>query len=214
MAVISLTKPEYLAAASVFASRDETRRCLCGVHLTSAGDGGVLVVAADANRLVVFRDCDGHVDADCILPVSRALFDAARFRGMPARHLEADGRVLRVVDPWNGMQQYMQPFETIDGPYPDWRRLVPQIDATAPADAGGGRALPAFNIRLLASFSKVIDVAFGTRALAGIRLVAGEENHSVLVTSSHADWFGVVSPMKGVAAARIPFSIDMEDKAA
>ena len=209
MAVISLTKPEYLAAASVFASRNETRRSLCGVHLTRAGEGGVLLVAADGDRLVVFRDCDGHVDADCIVPVSRALFQAARFRGMrPCRRLEADGDVLRVMDPSSGMPPHRQPFEVIDEPYPDWRQVVPQIDA------GGGKMLPAVNIHLLALFARVIDAAFGTWSPAGIRVVAGEEDHPVLVTSSHADWFGVISPMKGIAAARIPFSIGMEDEAA
>lgn len=211
---LELTKPQYLAAASLVAGKSEFAPHYYGVCVEPNPQGGVFLVASDGHRMVVFRDCEGRADGVCRIKVDRALFNAAKFRktGPAERVLTAEGDVLRVsyasddVDDTQAAPLFLQPFAPLDGGSlaQGWRRCAVTRTDLAQRDTDS----PSFNARYLGDFAKVIDAAWGNAEYRPIRLAINGLDPA-LVTNSERDWFGLVLPCRGGAPDRIPFDIEL-----
>ncbi len=201
MTKLKLSNPAYLAAASLVASTDETRYYLQGVHIESAPEGGVFLVATNSHAMSVFWDRDGNVDAPVTLPVSRALFAATKYAPKyQSRRLEVSDNIIRV---WNGVDpppSYMQHFSQTEGEFPNWRRVIPKLKKK--------RTSPAFNSSYLAAFDKTLIAAFGAYPFNEIRLICSGEKGPVLVRTGSTDWFGVLMPVISQTSSELPFSIE------
>lgn len=206
MVRILLTRPSYLAAASLFAATDPSRYYLCGVCIERNPEGGIFLIATDGHRMAVFLDRDGKADADYIVPVSKQLFAATKSRpkGISLR-LEVEGDVLRVFQGEDEIPEFMQYFAPIDGTFPDWRRVVPKVEKPKGSDG--------FNARILAEISKMLGVARWRQQTNPIRL-RSDGDGPTLVTTEWDDWFGVIMPMRVQAYERPPFSLPQMKEAA
>lgn len=128
------------------ASNEETRYYLKGVYVEPHPQGGVTLTATDGHRMVVIRDVDGKADESAIICLGDAL-----------KQCKAKAGFTRVVAIGSGdseatIYEAREPaIETdfrkigiatdvrIDGPFPDYRRVVPTrfSDAAAPMFQGG-----------------------------------------------------------------------------
>ena len=211
MTEIILKKPQFLAAASLFASKDTCRYYLNGVLIEPDPLGGVFIVATDGHRMVVFRDPEGMTDKPHILPVSKRLFNACKFSAKAGeRELIADGDLIHLYE----KQKEDEPdaridvsiYCEIDGTYPDWRTAFQTIKV------GMQGTSDSVNHTLLAAFSSMIKAAYGTRAdTLPIRLVQfGPE--PMLILHEQRDWFGLLMPMRSqqIKSDNLPFEIGVD----
>lgn len=213
MAKITLTKPSYLAAASLFTSKDKYRPDIGGVWIEGIQSGGVLLVATDLHHLVIFRDSEGKADRNYIAPVDRALFEAIKFRkDAPAVNLEVRGYALFLGEV-DMLSSFVQPFAPIDATFPDWRRVVPEAGKLNHSENSADNLCPAFNPKYLARFSKALKIACGAGTYKSIRIV-GNSDGPALVTSEFCNFFGLLMPMRSDAPDHIPFSISPSHKQA
>ena len=215
---LKLMKPQYLAAASLVASKSELLPHYHGVCVEPNPQGGVFLVASDGHRMVVFRDCEGRTDGVCRVKVDRALFNATKFHKTdPAeRVLTAEGDVICVsyarddhADDTQAAPLFLQPFAPLDGGLlaKQWRRAVSRTGY-----AKGDENPPCFRARYLGDFAKVIDAAWGNEDYDPIRIAINGLDPA-LITSLKRDWFGIVLPCRGGAPDRIPFDIGSEEAA-
>lgn len=201
MVNFNLSKPSYLAAASLFAGKEERRPHVRGVRIEKAKTEGVYIVATDGHRLIAFLDRDGHTDENYTVSVSKELAKAARFhhhRSLDTR-LEVKDRILNVFDGKNATPCYMESITLIGEKYPDWRRVVPTI-----FEPKGGTA---FEAKYLGDFAKISTFAFGTKASTSIRIMGNDVDVPSIITGNNPDWFGVLMPIRTSASSSIPFKI-------
>lgn len=91
MTEIILKNPAFLAAASLFVSKEETRYYLNGVLIEPAPQGGVFLVATDGHRLVCFHDPEGMTDAPPYRPRAKTPVRRLQIQCKP-RCARTDGR--------------------------------------------------------------------------------------------------------------------------
>jgi DNA polymerase-3 subunit beta len=137
-----------LAAASAFASKDETRYYINGVCL-EIDERGVTYVATDGHRLVAYRDdlppdaTDNRLTGVFIIPTAHCKpYKLGKDDDAQAK-IFGEGRLTishSMVD---------LTFVPIDGVFPDWRKTLP------PAAASG--AIGQFELKRLATFKKFGD---------------------------------------------------------
>ena len=214
MTEIILKKPQFLAAASLFASKDMYRYYLNGVLIEPDPLGGVFLVATDGHRMVVFRDPEGMTDKPHILPVSKRLFNACKFSAKAGeRELIADGDLIHLYEKQNEDEPDaridVSIYCEIDGTFPDWRRAFQEIKV------GMQGVSDSVNHTLLAAFSSMIKAAYGTKADAlPIRLVQFGPA-PMLILHEQRDWFGLLMPLrsKQIENNQLPFDIGIEPEA-
>jgi len=106
-----------------FASRDETRYVLNGVHIdtTGKGDRPHALVATDGRRLAMFNSMKLPVDKPLIIPTSKFLASAKLSDSMEIGVREDNGVT------WFGLTSGPWRFaiKTVDGTYPNYRQVIP-----------------------------------------------------------------------------------------
>lgn len=197
---IKITRPEFLAAASLMVSKDPERYYAGGVHIEPAPSGGVFLVATNGTCLVVFHDEEGAVDGECTLKVSRGLFWASKQSkaGSNRMCLIVENDILQIIDAEVG-ELYIERFAPIDGKFVDWRKVVPSL----PHD---GSDFKVFDAKLMAQFAKVNEIAYGKKQAASIYMSCSSP---IIVTPTPTkEWFGILMPFQAhPTGQRIPFEI-------
>jgi len=89
--------------------------------------------------MAVLYDRDGHADAPAILTCDFKAKELKTGRNEIGRVLHIDGDVatVRLTDDDEGRALGAMLVETIDGTYPDWRRVVPSPDSVSKDNAWG-----------------------------------------------------------------------------
>lgn len=133
------------AALSAFVSTDSTRYPMSGVRFEAHPTGdGVLAVSCCGHRMGIYYDDAGVIEAGpFILPAPKLAVAEARKAGDGERLTWRDGALSFERSP---VRVDLAP---IDGEYPQWRRVLPGVDAArrSPPDTAS-----CFNSKYLADF--------------------------------------------------------------
>jgi len=179
-----------LAAVAVAQSTEATRYYLGGVCFDGedavATDGHLLTVALGA---VEVERQDGE-DASPILPVSSKAVTALKRRD--ATHAIFDGSTLSVYSERSEGPFYLEPSAPIDGTFPAWRRVVPEVPDDATCSGIFGDAL----LSRVASTAKIL----GAGKSVGVELqgVDASTAHRVRYYNGELNpsFYSVVMPMR------------------
>lgn len=137
-----------LAAASAFASKDETRYYLNGVCL-EIDERGVTYVATDGHRLIAYRD-DLLPDAPDNLLIGVFIIPTVHCKPYKiGKEDEAQAKIFGHGRLTISHAMVDLTFVPIDGVFPDWRRVLPR---TAPTGAASQ-----FDLKKIATFKKFAD---------------------------------------------------------
>ena len=229
-----------------FTSGEETRYYLGGVYIEPAckqgSRPGVVMVATDGHRMLVAYDRSGKANESAVIKLSKPTLTQCKGSNI----LEIADRdddhadngkhaMIREVSPFisitepDDMPEFgkADPIATsancrIDGTFPDYRRVVPDMPSEA-VDAPDGTKFSlygaaAFNGSYVASFGKISGELYGhygetSRRRNGSR---GKSNGQIRIVSAYSnapalvffpdieDAFGVIMPMRAVAKHRLP----------
>lgn len=199
-----------LAAASLFASKEETRYYLNGVYITPHHDGGVLCVATDGHRMGVVWDETGAANAPWICSLPSAIHAAImKRRGRdpfcsPSRvHFRAGAAYVLseafpslndplVLSDAHLAVAYAPPIE---GSFPDWRRVF------APVKEGEtSTPIVGFNPAYLASFGRAAEILKGgPKHVNCVQLIMGSKPGDPVAVHLEgvSNFTGVIMPMRG-----------------
>ncbi|WDA37842.1 DNA polymerase III subunit beta family protein [Sphingobium sp. YC-XJ3] len=177
-----------------FISSESTRYYLNGVRIEASPNGGAVCVATDGHRMGISYDADGFVDHSLIvqipsmIKVEKGLFLRPWLVGMLA---DGGNGYIAVVDGKKTDQREddaqfaVERVEEctlrigrafIDGTYPDWRRVVPEMKPTD--------VTRAFNRRYLNSFGDFIQVT------------GADELSPQIIQTDDKDFIGVLMPAR------------------
>lgn len=127
MNLAEIPVPALLAVAPFRAEKD-VRYFLDGIYAEPEPSGGAILVSTNGHIMAVIRSHEACVEKPCILKWSKAM-DAAAKRGLrryPDTRLVVETELsnAKVMDPG---ECYIEPGRaTIDGRYPDWRKVIPE----------------------------------------------------------------------------------------
>ena len=181
-----------LAAVAIAQSTESTRYYLCGVCFDGddavATDGHLLTVAVWINRDLAILDDD----AAPIMPVSSKAITALKRRD--ATHAIFDGSTLSVYGATSDtVPLYLEPSTPIDGTFPDWRRVLPDVPDDATCSGMFGDALFA----RIAATAKIL----GAGKSLGVQLQGVDDSsaHRVRYYNGAAlDTYSIVMPLKPI----------------
>ena len=187
---IALTRAAFIAAASVVQAKNDVRYYLNGILIEKAPDKGLLIVATDGHRLVAALDEDAEFSDDMPEQVIIQFGPESLRVAKLAKNL--DERVdLEIADTDVFVSigtGCFQDSKTIDGTYPDWRRIVVEQD---------GQSTGWFNASYVADFERVARF-FTARTrtnINGITLRSSDAKSAALVYFDGAPYaFGLVMP--------------------
>ena len=176
-----------LAAVAIAQSTETTRYYLCGVCFDGddavATDGHLLTVSTN----VAIRHGE---DAASILPVTSKAITALKRRD--ATHAIFDGATLSVYGATSDMVPlYLEPSAPIDGTFPDWRRVLPDVPDDACCRGMFGDSL----IARIAATAKIL----GAGKSLGIQFQGVDDSsaHRVRYFNGAAlDTYSIVMPMR------------------
>jgi len=186
-------------AAYVCASREETRYYLNGVYIEPHKNGGALLIAADGHRMIVIHDESAFCSEPCIVGLSKAGLDACR----PVKDVKPDVKVPRLVVSEDGSAyvegQWRSPGKvTIDGTFPDWRRVVP-------FEAKWSGAVASFNPKLIAGFGEIKSILRQEKNPGAITiLTSGEGDPALIDLGDFRTAFGILMPMRSSPLIGLP----------
>lgn len=217
-----------LGFAAPFASTEETRYYLNGVHVARAGNGGALAEATDGHRLFIAYTENGHVSGDAILRLPREFLAFCRKNPdnvVVARAPLAPGSRVPVWlmgerfahatpqevadefaaddgiwDAWDGEAILARATaELIDGIFPPTGRVIPR-------NIGDAGASTAFQTRYLKAFEGA--ARWGKSGKADpIRIATSPNADDPALILPNADpprWIGVLMPFTSVSAPAVP----------
>lgn len=143
---------EHLPKVLNFAAKDDVRFYLNAIRIEPAKDGGVLLIATDGHRLIVFRDPDGHTNAEYTIPIKpihlKTLF-ARKTRGVAHTifgFVEGKQIALRSLHAEDQIT-----IGLIDAKWPEWRAVIPKPDELG-VESGPFTINPRYLREALASF--------------------------------------------------------------
>lgn len=151
-------------------SSDETRYYLQGVHVSPHPEGGAYVVGTDGRALVIFRDKSAIINGSAILAPDERMREAIEQKRHPYRprvlFARKDRLYVAEVSHDSADALFEQPggkvvaaqyvHATIDGTFPDWRKVFFPIDAAG--------VVPTLNADLLKKMGKALSLS-STRQL-------------------------------------------------
>lgn len=207
-------------------STEETRYYLQGVHVSPAPDGGAVICATNGSFLIALHDPDAYVEGQGIVLLNKQMKSALKVSGMMlekrlliVRQASEQHRAFVVDLATRGADDEYSPYAaardlfdapdkrvqaaqfgavTIDGTFPDWRRVVPsRLRPDAP--------LPVIDQALLSRAAEALSTDQKRRS---VRVTCSGEvpaNDPVLVTSDE---------FRGVAGFAIIMPVRSNDKAA
>ena len=191
------------------ASTDETRDYLQGVYVEPHPQGGVLLVTTDGHRMLVVRDETGFADETAVIKLKKDALKHCKSKRGDCREIVIDSGMneaaIRLVSGTADEPEY-SPLAIayrvrVDGPYPDYRRVIPQTFE-------GG--MPAFNGGYLGSFGDIgkdlAEHVHGvSRETPAMRLTPNNSGPAVITWPDYSDLaFGVLMPMRALDADTIP----------
>lgn len=182
---ISTINLRVLAAASAFASKEETRYYLNGVCIEFEARASTYV-ATDGHRLIAYRDDlrgdqDNELLGTFIIPTPQCKpFKLSKDDDGTAKIFGEDGTRLTMAHNFVDVT-----FAPIDGTFPDWRKVPPSGPASG--------EIAQFNLEYLASFRKFAK-ALG---LSDVPFVAANGDKPAFVWFTPADHvMGIVMPVR------------------
>jgi hypothetical protein len=190
------------AEISRFISTEETRYYLNGFLVTRNKGGDVLLVATDSHRMGVLK-CDtalvSHEMCDRIIRLSPAMLKACKGRGTNWLTISEAGQARVVSMGTIDDALTRQDFEAaqsdvfIDGTFPVWQRVLPDLPMAETVGGGG------FNAKYIESFGKLgSNVSIFQSALG---------NPALVRVGGRSDFFGVLMPMRTTVTAELPFDV-------
>lgn len=174
----------FVAAASLFVSKEETRYYLNGVCIEPHPEQGVLIVATDGHRMAILHDEEGHTNGRWICPLPKEIKAAAK--GHRRIRFEDDRAVL--VDDETRLIDCAAP--AIDGTFPDWRIVLKDTIHNGCKNLGIG-----FNGRYLAEFAK-IGATLGLKNPCVTFAAANKEDPVLVRIDGAPEFLGVQMPMR------------------
>lgn len=166
-------------------SRDTIRYYLQGVYIEQHPETGVILVATDGHSMLCFWDRSGELEGDPVI-VYAPKFLLKKMRKGGTLALLGDNLV------YEGLQETIQVEDAvIKGDYPDWRRVIPDVDLSA-------ATMGCFNSRKL----KVMGEALNCHRDVPLRLAGSLDGKGPSValpysgTTSSPTAFGVLMPVK------------------
>lgn len=180
-----------------FISKETTRPYLRGVFVEPCASGGVSIVATDGHRMFVCYDPEGHISDPAILTADKSVLSACKKASRVSK--QEDSRLSDLFS--DGSHVGAHVISEIDGQFPDWQRVVPQVE---------GDATGYYQAVYLADFCKASKDLYkvpGSEFSKGIlKVTAQADDMPALVHLGHDNAFGVLMPLRG-AAASSPLSI-------
>lgn len=208
-------------------STDECRYYLNGVHVSPCDEGGAVLTATDGHLLISMHDPDAICTGNGIVQINKALKAALKASGvmikqrlLVVREVTAAHRAFVVdVNGKTASDPEYSPYAealavldapdsrviaaqfgacTIDGTFPDWRRVIPaKLRPDAP--------VPSLDHALVARVAEAVCLGKSRK----VRLTASGDNPSadpVFVTSFDKVLaaFAVVMPIRDDAASSVP----------
>ena len=174
MTTISINA-EYLHLAHLFTTTDDTRYYLKGVQVEPhPTDDGILIIATDGHKAAVFYDQEGYVSENMLIAFDKPFLASLKqernenfIRRVTVRHdrlvtmsTDTDGELFE--------EKHIKPGPMlIDGTFPDWRRIMPDITTPGP--------VPAFNAAYIKIFQQVSSALTGAKS-PSIRITAQDLN--------------------------------------
>lgn len=196
MLVLSRNK---LKACLVCAAKADTRYYLNGVYLEKTPDGMLHYVSTDGHRLFAGRVQKPHwagrePDGLWSMIIPRDVVE----RVTKGRH-STDAIELK---PYGAKSYTLEDviFTPVEGKFPDWRRVIPRIDAAREESHA------MFNWSYLTDADKALAAWYDVKKHNGYVYMYGDE--SGLVTGLDSEAFVVVMPLPqaGFTGPRIPFT--------
>ena len=175
-----------LKAVAIAAGKEITRYYLNGVQI-EIGSAGIVLVATDGHRLIAAH-CDAEVtQAPCTGIVPLDFINKIKIdKSTDFADLSINGDSVRLE---YANSVYMT--KTIDGTYPDWRRIVPREASNVPAQ---------FNPVYLADFAKAMKQADATYSKQPLPIINYNGENAALVElgdiGAGNKWLGVIMPMR------------------
>lgn len=187
-------RAEYAKLVSPFVSKDETRFNLNGFYCQRHPSGGALVVATDGHSLGCFWDEFGEVAVPGIIALRKTTLAACA----PERTLIVAGDRASVYELWNadnqsGILVAAQDNAVIDGTFPDWRRVIPNLPPNV--------EVATFAHRLMHKFK---DIRREGAKTAVLRVYASTAKDAALVLTDRDDFIGVIMPMAAQIDDQLP----------
>lgn len=196
-----------LRAARTHSAEKDSRSYLCGVYLdTKAGK----VVATDGHRMLVANARGVKLDAAPVI-IPNDLLDAAlkQFTGEYARGktlgavdvaVTINGRAVTITTPTGQVSG-----NALDGQFPEWRRVVPKGDETAPDVGHNPRAV--CNYQYIAdACDAIVTLRNKTKKAASSHAVRVQYRGEfpAIVCDADADAVVIVMPMRNDMSAEAP----------
>jgi hypothetical protein len=168
--------------AATFASQDPTRYYLAGVYIEPSPKGGAVLVATDGHGMVIAHDPGATVTGSAIVSLPAALMSACKAKRGNDPQVTIEGGFATVGD-------LTAPNVIVDGSFPDWRRVVPDIADNEPPPASGA-CFDAFLINrmgnALCGGDKTSPLSFTGKDTSSPHLVYGRDRLA----------FGVLMPIR------------------
>lgn len=173
-----------------FISTEETRHYLNGVHIEKHARGGLLMVATDGHRLMCVHDEKGSIEGDSVIvKLDKAALAACKAgRGEPDdRRLKLEGNNVTVQN-CHDLPVGAAFNVVIDGTFPAWRRVIPNLDAIKPRPA-------AFNGEYLADYGKASGELRNEKS--SLISLWGDGDGANIVRFPNVNWaFGLLMPCR------------------
>jgi len=201
----------YIRAAQMAASHDETRNYLCGVYV-KAEDGLVTYVGTNGHILIKIeeqRETEGALEMiipNALIAKLPHLMASAKVRKRHAElgdlvSVEVDKDELRFASPLGRMAPLARlTGYAIEGAYPDFQRVIPAEEKLAKVSANGGVAL-CFNWSYINRLMQAWSIClYGNAAKIPVTKLrwGGESDPAVMQESDgKANFTGCVMPMRG-----------------
>lgn len=187
-------RAEYAKLIAPFVSTDPARYNLTGFYVQRHPSGGALIVATDGSSLGCFWDQYGEVLVPGIIGLRKTTIAAC----VDERTLIVEGDRASVYELWNadtrsGLLVAAQDGAVIDGNFPDWRAVIPNLPAKV--------NVATFAERLIRKFKNIKPEGFKTAAL---RVYASSSSDAALVLTARDDFLGVIMPFASQIPDRLP----------
>jgi len=199
MTSIFSIRSDYYRACAIFASTEEVRYYLKGVHIEPHPVEGVVLVATDGHRMLVAHDPDGYCDGHILVSISGEALKAGKGKksdGPYGRRFEAVSEdQVNVVSLTDGTRECECAWR-VDGTFPDWRRVVPSNKKKM-------SGLPCFNPHYLADFAKVATELLIEKPVLLIQPSGPKD--AALVTLTNAFVFGLLMPVAADHVDGLPY---------
>lgn len=173
------------ARVSLAQSSEETRFYLCGVSIEPAPHGlpGVTITATDGHKLISAYDAAGTTTAPVVVKAPPHILKSCKpWKNGDEPRLTGDDGTIVVVDT-AGTEQIAR-GTTVDGTFPEWRRVVPQT-----VGAGTGAI---FAPEILATLAKALI----SGKSGGLVIRGAKDTDAHLVWGDDARMIGVAMPFR------------------